>query len=117
LCIACWRSRIRYDDLSFVACSTLLNFAVYFKSFIRAIQEIRHSRVPDNDERFAASRAAERAIPVGGQMHQGDNGADDAELPLGDMHFQLSKLERGEHIEGRDRDGAIKDELEFTQQI
>jgi hypothetical protein len=65
--------------------------------------------------------AAERAIPVGGQIHQGDNGADDAELPLGDMHFQLSnqlsKLERGKHTEGRDRDGAIENELEFTRQI
>ncbi|KAJ7330988.1 hypothetical protein DFH08DRAFT_815073 [Mycena albidolilacea] len=107
------------SDAGLLSCRVLVYslLALADPSFIRAIQEIRHSRVPNNDERFAASMAAERAVPVGGQMHQGDNGVDDAELPLGNMHFQLSKLERGKHIEGRDRDGAIEDELEFTQQI
>ncbi|KAF7358175.1 hypothetical protein MVEN_00865900 [Mycena venus] len=107
------------SDTGLLSCRVLVYslLALADPSFIRAIQEIRHSRIPDNDERLAAFRAAERAIPADGQMHQGDDRADDTELPLGDMQFQLSKLEWGKHIKGRDRDGAVEDELEFTRQI
>ncbi|KAJ7017681.1 hypothetical protein C8F04DRAFT_1405672 [Mycena alexandri] len=106
-------------DTGLLSCRVLVYslLALADPSFIRAIKEIRHSRIPDNDERFAPFRAAERAISAGGQMHQSDNGADDAELPLGDMQFQLSKFEQGKHIRGRDRDGAVEDELDFTRQI